>query len=374
VFRPLSKHDAQRRVDQIAAFRAELQALADEGLTPFDDARAGEVAAHHERLLRDLTREFDVDRAAAGKQMSLGMRIASLLGAAALVAAVVSFVNRIWGTLPEAGQVALLTAAPIVATVAMVVAGRIEKTRYVASLLAIVACAAVVLQTVMLGRLFNLKGSPHVLAVWALFALAVSVPWRFGVSYAFGLLMAVIYPAALAFWVGGVPWEYVVQRPEPAAVCAGVVLAWAGLKAGPSEGRREPGPFTHAGAGLQTGLPRELVVWTRSTLLLVILGSVLVMSATGAYSLLPLSDSLVQGLYQVVAVAAAAVTLHVGLRRGLSDVVALGSVFAGLFLLLRFVDWWWDWMPKYLFFLILAAVALAWLWGLRVARRRLLIT
>jgi hypothetical protein len=28
-------------------------------------------------------------------------------------------------------------------------------------------------------------------------------------------------------------------------------------------------------------------------------------------------------------------------------------------------------MPKYLFFLILAAVALAWLWGLRAVRRRL---
>jgi hypothetical protein len=37
------------------------------------------------------------------------------------------------------------------------------------------------------------------------------------------------------------------------------------------------------------------------------------------------------------------------------------------------VDWWWDWMPKYLFFLLIALLALGWLWGLRVARRRLVI-
>ena len=72
-----------------------------------------------------------------------------------------------------------------------------------------------------------------------------------------------------------------------------------------------------------------------------------------------------------MAVAASIITIGLGLRQGLPEVVLIGSLFTGIFLLLRFVDWWWDWMPKYLFFLILAAVALAWLWGLRLARRRL---
>jgi len=29
-----------------------------------------------------------------------------------------------------------------------------------------------------------------------------------------------------------------------------------------------------------------------------------------------------------------------------------------VFLFMKFVDWWWDWMPKYLFFLTLAATSL----------------
>src|SRR5687767_756396 len=129
-----TKSDAQRRADQIAAFRAELDALSHEGALPFDAAQLAAVSAHQNRLLGELARDFDVDRGAAAKRMSTGMRLASLFGAAALTAAVVSFVYRVWGLLPTAAQAGLLTAAPTMATGVMIVAGSIEKTRYVASL------------------------------------------------------------------------------------------------------------------------------------------------------------------------------------------------------------------------------------------------
>jgi hypothetical protein len=38
---------------------------------------------------------------------------------------------------------------------------------------------------------------------------------------------------------------------------------------------------------------------------------------------------------------------------------------------MKFVDWWWDWMPKYLFFLIVGLTALALLWAFRRLRARL---
>jgi hypothetical protein len=88
-------------------------------------------------------------------------------------------------------------------------------------------------------------------------------------------------------------------------------------------------------------------------------------------TVLPLGETAVEILYQVAAVIVTVVLIASGLRRGLNDVVLIASMFGGAFLLGRFVDWWWDWMPKYLFFLILGALALGWLWGLRVARRHL---
>jgi hypothetical protein len=75
--------------------------------------------------------------------------------------------------------------------------------------------------------------------------------------------------------------------------------------------------------------------------------------------------------YQVAAIPLAIVAIAAGLRRAQPEMVVIGTLFAGAFVLVRFVGWWWDWMPKYLFFLIVAATAVSGLWLLRVLRRRL---
>jgi hypothetical protein len=341
-----SRDAAQRRADQIAAFRAEVEQLRREGVLPWDDADSVRVATHHDSVLASLARQFDIDRTTAARRMSRGMQIASLLGAAALVAAIVSFFYRIWGTLGTAAQVALATAAPAVSLLAMAIAGRIEKTRYVASLCAIVACGAFVLQTVLLGQIFNLRGSPHVVAAWGLFGVGVGWPWRVAVPFSAGAVALAVYVPALVLWLNGYSWHSIPERPE--LLCASSAL----------------GLFAVA------RVPRELAKWSRPALLVVALGSLLALTF-GAGSVLSSSDTVVEVVYQVVSAAVTILLIWVGLRRGLEDVVVLGSLFGGFFLLTRFVDWWWDWMPKYLFFLIIATVALAWLWGLRVARRGL---
>jgi hypothetical protein len=342
-----SKSDAQQRADRIAAFRAEVEQLQREGVAAFSSADLDRVAAHHEAVLSELARSFDVDRTASQRRMSIGMRIASLLGAAALTAAVVSFAYRVWGVLPTSGQVALLTAAPIVSVLIMLVAGRVEKTRYVASLFAIVACGAFVLQAVMLGQLFNMRGSPHILAVCGLFALAVATPWRFGIPFAIGAIAFAMYVPSLVVWMTGAPWDAFPQRPE---LLGGSAVA---------------------GLWLMPRVVPELATWGRSVLIIIALGVLLVLSSYGRGSFVSENENVVEALYQIGAAAAGAGLIALGLRRGMGELVTIGSIFSGIFLLTRFVDWWWDWMPKYLFFLILAGVALAWLWGLRAVRRRL---
>jgi hypothetical protein len=259
----------------------------------------------------------------------------------------VSFVDRVWGALPTAGQVTLLTAAPLAATGAMLIAGRLEKTRYVASLCAIVACAALVMQTVLLGQMFNLRDSPHALAVWAAFALAVGVPWRFALPFAFGLGTLAVYGAAVVFWSAGFHWTSVFERPETLILPAVALLA-----------------IIHR-------VPAELRMPGRSALLLLALVPLLALSSFGQASLLPVGEPIARVFYQFAAVAAALAVIGAGLRSGQRETVLIGSMFAAIFVLARFVDWWWDWMPKYLFFLILTAIAIAWLWALRVVRRRL---
>src|SRR5919107_222645 len=139
-----SKDDAQRRADQIRAFRSEVADLLREGVAPIAPAHFDAITAHQDALLAEFAQRFDIDTSLSAKRMSLGMRLASAFGAAALTAAIVSFFYRVWGDLSTAAQVTYLTGAPLAALAAMLVAARRERTLYVASLCAIVACGAFV--------------------------------------------------------------------------------------------------------------------------------------------------------------------------------------------------------------------------------------
>ena len=49
----------------------------------------------------------------------------------------------------------------------------------------------------------------------------------------------------------------------------------------------------------------------------------------------------------------------------------LGAVAFVVFLYVRLHAWWWDWMPKYLFFLLIGMIALVLLFVFRRMRTRL---
>ena len=328
----LSKQAAQRRVDQIAAFREEAAALEREGvaLGAEDLARA---RAHQDLLLAQFAREFDVDRSARERQMSAGMLLASVFGAAAMTAAVVSFVYRVWGTMPTAAQVTLVTLAPIAALLVAAVAAALERTRYVASLFATVACAAFALQLYVLGSVFNLRSSPHVLGLTGAFALMVALPWRLMLPFAVGAVALSVYAPALAMWATGVSWTNVVSRPE--FIAASMTIAVRVVSRGSDD-------LTRA---------------ARLLLMVLALGMLFLMTVRVMPSVLPASEETVAIVYQVLAAVVTVALLVAGIRSGSEEVTLLGTLFGAAFLLSRFVDWWWDWMPRYLFFLIVGAVA-----------------
>jgi uncharacterized membrane protein len=55
---------------------------------------------------------------------------------------------------------------------------------------------------------------------------------------------------------------------------------------------------------------------------------------------------------------AAVIAIWAGVRNRLTESVNLGSAFFAIYLFNRLFVWWWDWMPKYLFFLIIGLIAL----------------
>lgn len=85
---------------------------------------------------------------------------------------------------------------------------------------------------------------------------------------------------------------------------------------------------------------------------------ILFLSADGYDSYLPWEPLTIQRFYQMAGVIASGAAVWIGIRRNWTGMVNTGTAFFVVFLFFRLIDWWWDWMPKYLFFLLIGMVAI----------------
>src|SRR5688572_25912593 len=126
----LSKTEAQLRADQIRVFREELERLENSGVVALSLEQKQLVTQHHDGLLASYAQTFDIDRDRHAKQLSLGMRIASFLGALALAASVFFLFNQYWGLFPTTVQVVLLIVASLGSLLTTFWVGRRDSSGY----------------------------------------------------------------------------------------------------------------------------------------------------------------------------------------------------------------------------------------------------
>ena len=349
--RVVARDAAQKRADRIRAFREELAAVDADGVVALTPQQRDALRNYHDELLAGLARAYDVDRSEAQHQLSLGMRIVSLLGAAALTGAVVLFFLDVWGALPSAAQVGIAWAAPLAALAGAVAASRMERTLYFTAILSFLALGCFILDVAVIGTVMNSRPSSTPLLVWSAFALILAYRWDLGWLLAAGVLGLVAYFATTVVSLGGFPLDVSLQRPEILIVPAAGVFAASLLQNNIS----------------RAGFPRIL----RGVGLSVIFLTVLVLSEARDVSFLPFAYKTVNALYQVLGFALAGVAIWLGTRQGWRETLNLGALAGAVLLFLRYVDWWWDWMPAYLFFLVVAATAIGALIALRRLRGRM---
>ena len=350
---PETKEQAQRRADQIGAFAHELDELERAGVLALTGDQRQRVRAYHSDVLERFGRLYDVDRSDAQKSVSLGMRITSFIGALALSAAVFLFFYRFWGSLSTAAQVAILVGAPIVALVGVDLIGRRERTRYFTGLMAIVAFACFALDTSVIDGIFNRVFSPWEMLAWAALALLLAYLYRLRLLLAAGIVLLMAYVAALATMLTGVFWGMFALRPETMMMAGAVAL---GISAVHPQARQ-----------------RQFVLTWRVLGAIALLFPVVALAVRGELSLLVhlgLPARTVQIGYDFVGFGLAACAVWAGIGRQWREVMNSGSAFFVVFLYAKLVDWYWAWMPRYLFFLILGLVAVALLVALKQVRTR----
>lgn len=92
--------------------------------------------------------------------------------------------------------------------------------------------------------------------------------------------------------------------------------------------------------------------------LFTVLLPVLVLANWGQASYLSFSARGVEYLYQVLGFVLSAAAIWLGARREHPEVVNTGTTFFVIFLYTKFYDWWWEVMPKFVFFLLIALTAI----------------
>lgn len=332
-----SKTDAQKRVDQIRSFQAELSIMEQEKIILLDDSKKSLLSNYHEKLIKTLSETFDIDSSNREKQLSLGMKIASFLGALGLAASVFFLFYQFWGRFSTNVQAIILIAAPVISLAATMYASYNEKTGYFSKLLGLVSVACFVLNLTMFGQIFNITPSPNACLVWAVFAFALAYASDTRLLLVAGIICISAFLSAKAGTWGGMYWLDFGERPEnffPAAVILFAV------------------PF----------LPHKRfsgfdVIYRVFAMLLMFI-PILILSNWGAISYLNLSSDAIEVIYQVVGFVLSGAAIWAGIRKSWPEVVNTGNVFFTIFLYTKFYDWWWDWMPKYLFFLVIALVAI----------------
>lgn len=337
--RNLSKSEAQLRADQIRIFREELERLERAQVLELSPAQRQALTQHHDELLASYAQSFDIDRDRHAKQLSLGMRIASFLGALALAASVFFLFNQYWGLFPTTVQVALLIVASLGSVVATFWVGRRDSSGYFAKLVAMVAFACFVLNVSLLGGMFNITPSDKAFAVWGAFALLLAYTFDLRLLLGAGILCLVSFVAARAGTWSGMHWLDFGERPEN-FFPAGVLLLLV--------------PAVIIAHDRFTGFASIYRVFGLLTLLL----PTLVLANWGRSSYLPLSSSTVEYLYQFLGFAGSTAAIWWGARREHADAVNTGTTFFVIFLYTKFYDWWWEIVPKFVFFLIIALTAI----------------
>jgi uncharacterized membrane protein len=347
-----SRSEAQRRADDIQVFRRELERLEGEGVLTLEEGQREAVAAHHVQLLDRYAHAYDIDRDLKSRQLSLGMKAASFLGALALAASVFFLFRQFWGQFTTPAQVVLLVGAALGSFAFTLWLQPRDHSGYFTKLAAMVAFACFVLNLSMLGMIFNITPSDKALLPWAALAFLFAYTCELRLLQAAGILCLIAFVSARTGTWGGMYWLDFGTRPEnffPAAL---------GLMLLPRFVNHDRFP----------GFAAQYRVFGLLTLLL----AVLVLGNWGYGSYLTWDADIVEGFYQLVGFALSGLAIYWGIRKQMGEVFNTGTVFFVIFLYTKFFDWWWESMPKYLFFLILGLLAILFLLVIRRLRKALL--
>ena len=328
-----SKQQAQSRVEQIKAFNLELALLEKEHVLNLPKESKSQLTAYHDDLVIQLANTFDIDANPSDKQLTIGMRVASFLGALAFAASIFFLFYQYWGHFSVPVQTMVLITAPVISLGLTWLFFEKESSGYFAKILELVTVVCFVLNLSMLGQIYNITPSPNAFIIWSALALGLAYKTNSRLLLTLAILFfAGFLSARVGTWFG-IYWLSLGARPESFFVPA-AILYWFGHRR-------------------QLHFESFAVIYRVLGALLVLL-PILTLAHWSGGSYFKFSNGTIEIIYQLVGFLMSAGLIWYGVKQGWKESINTGCIFFTLFLYSKFFDWWWDWMPKYVFFLVVA--------------------
>jgi len=195
--------------------------------------------------------------------------------------------------------------------------------------------------------IFNIVSTERALLAWGAFAVALAYRYGLRLLLVLGLLLLMSYVAAATIAVIGYDWLGFAHRPEHFLLIGLIVFSLPFYVKQPN----------HAGFRPVYRLVGALAFFA----------AVLFLAEWAGVSYLPWETVTVERFYELLGLVLSAGAIWLGIARAWSGIVNTGAVFFTIFLLTRFYHWWWDWMPRYLFFAAVGTLGI----GLVLAFKRI---
>lgn len=332
-----SKQQAQARANQIQAFNLELQQLHIDNVLTLSNEQSLQIKDYHSTLLASLSGAFDVDTNNTEKQLSHGLKIAAFFVALGMAASVFFMFYQFWGHFSPLAQSIVLLASPLLMLLSCWILLKKDASGYYAKIAGFLSLVCFILNLSMLGEIYNITPSPDAFLIWSLMSLGLAYLTRSRLLLASAIMLfAGFLSARIGVWFG-LYWMSFGERPETFFIPAVIVFSLGHLSVKHYE---------------------NFAAVYRIFGALLLLLPILVLSHWARGSYINLDREVIEGIYQVMGFALSAALIALGVRRNWNDAINTGTVFFTLFLYTKMFDWFWEWFPKYLFFLVIALMSL----------------
>ena len=348
----MNRKDAQKRINRILAFREELSYLQSEQIVQLPPADTQKIQSYHQGILTRFSEEFDTDNSFGQANLSIGMQIASTLGAVAFAAALFLMIEAVWPYFSDWGRLIFGTSLPFAGIILTATVHRIFKTPYYTGLATLTAIAGFLGALLILGYQYNLTSSALSVIMLGLFGLTLSIQYRLllplflsSITTLIGISGLLTESLSYNVWPSGDPNEvYLIPA----------LITMAGIVLNPTWRAHQFAQTLFNGAGTVAG----------AILLFLIIAPM--------ESHLPFEKILTSWFYAALSVGIGIGSLYISLKNDWAVTRHLTTAFLLAVLIIKYIDLAWKHLPDFLFYLIFGLFAVGCIVVLRRVRTKLI--